>query len=133
MKSKIKMSFGIGAPSILLIFVSLTITVLSTLSLLTANSSFKLAKKSSDYVSSYYKADSIAEEWLFETYENLKNGIKLENNIFVVPISDTQSLELIIDIENDNLKIVSQKIIFTKEWDYSEFETQFNDVITNPN
>lgn len=133
MKSKIKMSFGIGAPSILLIFVSLTITVLSTLSLLTANSSFKLAKKSSDYVSSYYKADSIAEEWLSETYENLKNGIKPENNIFVAPISDTQSLELIIDIENDNLKIVSQKIIFTKEWDYSEFETQFNDVITNPN
>lgn len=132
MKSKIKMSFGIGTPSILLIFVSLTITVLSTLSLLTANSSFRLAKKSSDYVSSYYKADSIAEEWLSETYENLKNGIEPKNNVFVSPISDFQSIEIIIDIENDNFKILSQKIIFTKEWNYDDFETQFGDVITNP-
>lgn len=132
MKSKIKMSFGIGTPSILLIFVSLTVTVLSTLSLLTANSSFKLARKSSEYVSSYYEADSVVQEWLSETYENLKNGIKPESNIFIVPISDGQSLELIIDFNNDNLSIVSQKIIITKEWDYGEFETRYEDVITNP-
>lgn len=130
MNNKFKMSFGIGTPSILLIFVSLIITVLSTLSLLTASSSFKLAKKSSDYVSSYYKADSIIEEWLSQTYEDLKNGKKPESNVFISPISDFQSIEIIIDVENDNFEIVSQKIIFTKEWTYEE--TQFGDIIINP-
>lgn len=130
MNNKFKMSFGIGTPSILLIFVSLIITVLSTLSLLTASSSFKLAKKSSDYVSSYYKADSIIEEWLSQTYEDLKNGKKPESNVFISPISDFQSIEIIIDVENDNFEIVSQKIIFTREWIYEE--TQFGDIITNP-
>lgn len=128
MNNKIKMCFGIGAPSILMIFVSLCITVLATLSLLTVNSNYNLAKKSADYIKSYYEADSIAEEWLSETYEALNNGIIPKSNIFTVPISDNQSLELIIDVEDNNLKIISQRIIFTHEWDYSEFEPRFKDI-----
>ncbi len=128
MNNKIKMCFGIGAPSILMIFVSLCITVLATLSLLTVNSNYNLAKKSADYVKSYYEADSTAEEWLSETYEALNNGTIPKNNIFTVPISDNQSLELTIDVEDNDFKIISQRIIFTHEWDYSEFEPRFKDI-----
>lgn len=128
MKNKIKMCFGIGAPSILMIFVSLCITVLATLSLLTVNSNYNLAKKSADYVKSYYNADCIAEEWLSDTFEGLNNGIIPKSNVFTVPISDNQSLELIIDIKTNDFKITSQKIIFTHEWDYSEFEPRFKDI-----
>lgn len=128
MNNKIKMCFGIGAPSILMIFVSLCITVLATLSLLTVNSNYNLAKKSSDYVKSYYEADSTAEEWLSETYEALNKGTIPKSNIFTVPISDNQSLELTIDVEDNDFKIISQRIIFTQEWDYSEFEPRFKDI-----
>lgn len=45
MDKKLKMSVGIGGPSIIMIFVVLSLTTLSALSLMTANSDWKLTKE----------------------------------------------------------------------------------------
>lgn len=131
MKNKIKMCFGIGAPSILMIFVSLCLTTLAALSLVTANSNYKLSKKSAEHVQAYYEADSIVEGWLCSTNEDLNKGIIPENNTLIVPISDTQAIDIRINIQDNSYKITSQKVIITKNWNYSDYEPNFSDVKTH--
>ena len=64
MKNKFKMSIGIGGPTIVMIFVVISLTTLGTLSLVTANSDLKLAEKTYTSAVNFYKADSKCEEML---------------------------------------------------------------------
>ncbi len=131
MKNKFKICFGIGAPSILMIFVSLCLTTLAALALITTNANYNLAKKSAEYIQAYYSADCTVEDWICETNESLSNGKIPEIDTFKVPISDTQALEIKINIVQNNIDIISQKIIITKSWNYSDYETNFSDIKTN--
>ena len=64
MKNKFKMSIGIGGPTIVMIFVVISLTTLGTLSLVTANSDLKLAEKTYESATNFYTADSKCEEQL---------------------------------------------------------------------
>lgn len=61
-------SIGMGGALILTIFVVLCLTVFSVLSFTTAYSDLKLANKTEEYTSDYYKVHGIAEEKLAEIY-----------------------------------------------------------------
>lgn len=60
---------NIGSISILVIFVILCLTTFATLSLVSANSDSKLSSNTAGSVTSFYKADSAAEELLAEISE----------------------------------------------------------------
>ena len=64
MKNKFKMSIGIGGPTIVMIFVVISLTTLGTLSLVTANSDLNLAEKTYASATNYYMADAKCEEML---------------------------------------------------------------------
>ena len=64
MRNKFKMSIGIGGPTIVMIFVVISLTTLGTLSLVTANSDLKLAEKTYESATNFYTADSKCEEML---------------------------------------------------------------------
>jgi len=61
-------SIGMGGALILTIFVVLCLTVFSVLSFTTAYSDLKLANKTEEYTSDYYKVHGISEEKLAEIY-----------------------------------------------------------------
>lgn len=66
MKKKTQMGLGVGASSILLIFVLLCLTTFATLSLVSAQADARLSGKTAESVSAYYEADARAEELLAE-------------------------------------------------------------------
>lgn len=63
-KEKSGTGIGVGSSSILVVFVVLCLTAFATLSLVSANSDYKLTKKSATAVQEYYVADCLAEERL---------------------------------------------------------------------
>lgn len=54
-----------GFSTILVIFIMLCMATFATLSLLSANSDYKLSKKAADKTTGYYKADTIARNYLY--------------------------------------------------------------------
>lgn len=73
MKKKTQMGLGVGASSILLIFVLLCLTTFATLSLVSAQADARLSEKSAETVRAYYEADARAEELLAEIDETLRS------------------------------------------------------------
>lgn len=61
-------SVGMGGTLIITIFVVLSLTIFATLSFTTAHSDLKLAKKTEEMTSDYYKTSSKAEEMLSDVY-----------------------------------------------------------------
>lgn len=61
-------SIGMGGTIIVTIFVVLCLTIFSVLSFTTAYSDLKLAKKTEEFTSDYYKVHGMAEEKLAEIY-----------------------------------------------------------------
>ncbi|MDR0446522.1 MAG: hypothetical protein LBH17_05780 [Oscillospiraceae bacterium] len=64
------MGLNIGSASIIMLFTVLCLTVLAALSLLSANSQYRLAERSAAAAEAYYAADAEAAA----IYERLKNG-----------------------------------------------------------
>ena len=69
-----------GFSTILLAFVMICIVTISALSLLTANSDYKLSQKVAKKNSDYYKAEAIAYETLAEIDELLANSYAASNS-----------------------------------------------------
>lgn len=103
-------SFNIGMPSILLIFVVLCLVSFGVLSLVSASSDLKLAKKVADRQSAYYSSCNQAEETLKELDKNLHEYLEESDDTddylsktagiqthYVLPVTEIQSLR--IDIE----------------------------------
>lgn len=129
MNQKLKMSLGIGGPSIIMIFVILCLTTLGTLSLVTANADWKLTKKNSAFLTSYYKADCAAEAWLAEVDASLKEGKQPSTNTFSTPVSPLQDLVVTIQIQNTDYQVLSQKLVTNNQWNYEEYKNEFSDLI----
>jgi len=85
MKQKTSYRMGVGISSLLLVLVVISITTLSVLALLSANSDFKLSQKRQEYVRALASADCLLEETLFTLSEGTPpedvdiQGITLEN------------------------------------------------------
>ncbi|AFM00076.1 hypothetical protein Desde_1673 [Desulfitobacterium dehalogenans ATCC 51507] len=130
MDKKLKMGVGIGGPSIIMIFVALCLTTLGALSLMTANADWKLTQKAADALTEYYAADNEVEEILASVDADLKAGHPLENDSFVIPISDRQNLAVELKSEGTRYTVLSRKIMPASQWDYDQFKTEFDDSIT---
>jgi hypothetical protein len=129
MDRKLKMSVGIGGPSIIMIFVILCLTTLSALSLMTANAEWKLTKKASQSVADYYSADSKAEEILASSDASLKAGLPLKADTFTVRVSENQDLIMKLGVNGMDYSVLSRKLVPRSQWDYDQYKIEFDDRI----
>jgi len=128
MNKKIKLCFGIGAPSIIMIFICLSFTTLSILALMTASSNYKLAKKHATYIQDYYSADTKIQEELSKLSKSLNEGQIIDQFVYTSDINEHQSIEIICDVTGKSFEILSQKIIITADLDYDN-NNKFDDRI----
>lgn len=126
MEKKIKMGVGLGGPSIIMIFVVLSLTTLGALALMTAHADWNLTKRTADSVTAYYSADGKAEELLAETDSALKSGLPAKDS-FILPVQEGQELLLKLKFSGSNYSVVARKLTVTSQWDYDQFNVQFND------
>ena len=129
MERKLKMSVGIGGPSIIMIFVILCLTTLSALSLMTANADWKLTKKTAQAVMNYYSADNEAEEILASGDASLKSGRPLDTDSFTIRVSETQDLIMKLESDGVHYSVLSRKLVPRSQWDYDQYKTEFDDGI----
>jgi hypothetical protein len=104
MREKKQMGLNIGSASIIMLFSVLCLTVLASLSMLSANSQWRLANRSAAAVSAYYAADTQAAR----IYNSISTGgagadvnrYEDENGdtyaSYEVPIDDNQTLAVIV-------------------------------------
>lgn len=126
MERNLKMSVGIGGPSIIMIFVILCLTTLSALSLMTANADWKLTKKAAAAVQRFYTADNLAEETLAETDATLQSGQALAETTFTFPVSDAQDLLLVLETHGSRYEVLSRKLVPAIQWDYDRYNPEFD-------
>ena len=91
-----KRSYGvsIGASSILIVIVILTMVCFAGLSLASANADYKLCRKLADRTSAYYDATSVAYTRLSEAASK-KESSEDENSLNInIPINENQQLEV---------------------------------------
>lgn len=129
MDKKLKMSVGIGGPSIIMILVVLSLTTLSALSLMTANSDWKLTKRTAQSVTDYYSADNQAEEILASADADINSGYPLETDSFTIFVSDKQNLVMKLEAKGSTYSVISRKLVPVSQWDYEEYQIEFDDVI----
>ena len=106
-------SFGIGGTLIMVIFVSLCLTIFSTLSFTTAYSDLKLSIKTQEMIKDYYVAHGRAEEKLSQIYERLlllqsDLNIKVDNSISI-----SENYNII--AKNKVLEIEGVKVLESRE------------------
>lgn len=121
---------NIGSASIIMVFSVLCLTVFAVLSLITANSEYKLAVKSTDVIRNYYAADTAATEKLAVISEASdaqskaeELGIDCENDggalllSFEEKVTDTQALSVKVTYGAGAFSVNEWKLISTDEWD----------------
>lgn len=129
MNRNLKVGIGIGGPSIIMIFVVLSLTTLGALSLVTAKSDWALTEKTADSVARYYAADGEVEELLASIDADLQAGHSLEANTFYVEAGENQQIVLTLEQLGDSYIIKSRKLVNTTYWDYEEYQTTFDDIL----
>lgn len=126
---------NIGSASIIMVFSVLCLTVFAVLSLITANSEYKLAVKSTDVIKNYYAADNAATEKLAvlkDTFDDgdfadvqtkaTELGIICESAgadvtlSFEEKVTDTQALSVKVTYTSGDFRIDEWKLISTDEW-----------------
>lgn len=109
---------NIGASSILIIVIILSLVSFAGLSLASANADYKLCSKLAERTKDYYMATSKAYEQLASEYEN---GLKEKENgksVINIPLNDVQELQveaLINPSENKRYQITKFKIVNVNE------------------
>lgn len=128
-------SSGIGGSLILIIFIILTVTVFSVLTLVSAQNEINTVNKTADISKKYYEAEKAAAEKCGE----LKNAFSeiTENSVIVsaaielgvsassdengvtlsfeTDIDENRALETVLRAESGKLNIISSKIVSTNE------------------
>ena len=126
---------NIGSASIIMVFSVVCLTVFAVLSLVTANSEYNLAVKSTDVIKNYYAADAAANEKLAElksaadsndtaalnskakeldiNCEDKPEGIAVN---FSQKVSDSQELLVDAVYQNGEYKINEWRLSPTKDW-----------------
>ena len=95
---------AVGGISLLVVFAVLCLTVFALLSLATVRADSRLADASVQAVSDYYAADRAAQEILARLRAgDVPEGVSIQGDIYVYacPISDTQSLEVEVELTLD--------------------------------
>ena len=105
-------SVGLGAPSILLIAVTLCLTVFCTLALLSARADARLSEKALSSVAAWYEADAKAQRILSEVDGRLAAGqdaaaqnvtVQDGHAYFMVNVDDARELRVELILSSKNL------------------------------
>lgn len=108
--SRLKTGINIGSSSLLVIFVILCLVSFAALSIVSANADYKLSARMLERTTAYYEACNQAESniaridaTLQEVYEACSSEEEYFSTVghfkaYAVPISDIQTLEVIVDI-----------------------------------
>ena len=114
----------IGGSSLLVIFSILTLSVFALLGLATVRAGLRLADGNRRATEQYYEADRRAEDILAELRQGkTPEGVETRGNMFAysVPISKTQVLSVVVNVEKENYEIHQWKAINSKEWNPDEY------------
>lgn len=128
-KREFTVPLGVGTSSMVAIFVTLTLTILSVLALQSAYTYRQSINKQAEYMKDYYRADNEGERIIKEmhqltqstTYSNLIETIKKNKNLqgyetlngekngylsvaYKIPLNDKQDLHIIIELDEGRLQ-----------------------------
>lgn len=137
MKNK-RYGVNVGSSSILIIFVVVCLVCFAALSIVSANSDFKMTRKMADREIAYYTACNDAYQALYDidmTLQSLYESVDAEEEFYIqagtqksfaYPVSDIQSLQVTITIQypkNDQepfYEITEWRVITTGMLEYDE-------------
>lgn len=115
---------AIGGSSLLVIFAVLCLSVFAMLSVSTVLADGRLAEKTEDFVSGYYRADCQAEEILAELrVGKIPEGVQQdgERYSYRCPITSSQSLLVEVQVQGEDYEILRWQSVFTEEWKADQF------------
>ncbi len=107
MKEKRGLSIGLGIPTILLVFVSLGLCILSLMTYLEAKQNSQSVQKEIEYVRAYYQADAKAQNLIEEIKkgEDEKNkAVSSENGLDTYLFEISSHQELYVQIQDGSVQ-----------------------------
>jgi len=112
---KDKFGISIGIVSMIMVFAVLCLVVFSSLTLVTANREWKLAKEYAQSVTDYYAADTKATHFYEKviTENSLREGKTMNFNI---QVDDKQELDVAFTRTAKGFRITSWKLVPTQTW-----------------
>ncbi len=114
----------IGGSSLLVIFAVLCLTIFALLGLSTAQAGKRLSDASAVVTTGYYAADTQAEAILAQLrLGETPDGVTvLDGNryAYVCPVSDTQELQVEVQISGENYHILRWQTVSTVDWEAAD-------------
>lgn len=129
MNKKMNIPAPVGGSSLLVIFSVLCLTVFSLLVLATVKADERLADDSCEAVRAYYEADCEAERILGELRAgNVEAGVVQKEHCYAYscPVSDTQSLHVVVEITGDDYEVLQWKLENTMQWEPEQYIDLFD-------
>lgn len=111
---------AVGGSSLLIIFAVLCLTVFALLSLSTVQADRRMAEASYQAVQGYYVADTEAELILANLRSgNLPDNVTKKDNLYsyTCQVSETQALEVEVQITEDSYRVLRWQLVSTTEWE----------------
>jgi type II secretory pathway component PulJ len=118
---------GVGASSILLILVIVSLTLFASLSLIQARADAALTKKTAVSTAAYYEADARAQQTIAALDDALQQGLSPETvegvllqsdntAVFTVDASDGHVLRVVADISSGRCAVLSYRYESAEGW-----------------
>lgn len=98
---------GVGASSILLILVIVSLTLFASLSLIQARADASLTKKTAVSAAAYYEADARAQQTLAALDDALKQGVSPETVEGVQLVADNTAAFSVIATDGHELRVIA--------------------------
>ena len=111
---------AVGGSSLLVIFAVLCLTIFALLSLSTVQADRRMAEASYQAVQGYYEADTEAELILANLRSgNLPDNVTKKDNLYsyTCQVSETQALEVEVQITEDSYRGLRWQLVSTTEWE----------------
>lgn len=109
----------VGGSSLLVIFAVLCLTIFALLALSGVQANQRLADTAVQAVSDYYQADCQAEQILAQLRQGDRpQGVQEQDGVYTYscPISDTQTLEVAVELDGNSYHILRWQAVSTAEW-----------------
>ena len=128
MSKKQRVGLGVGGSSLLMVFIIVCLTTFATLSLLSANSDYKLSTKTAQSVSDYYAADGRATERLQQIDALILSGqaeeiVRLglaeqtaDGYTYSEAINSSQTLQVTLRMQNNRCMVAGWQVENTGRW-----------------
>lgn len=118
---------GVGASSILLILVVVSLTLFASLALIQARGDAALTKKTADSIHAFYEADAQAQEKLAALDDALQQGTAPESidgiakqsdgsYAFSIEADDGHTLFVSLDLSSGRCNVLSYRYINAQDW-----------------